>query len=136
MKAQSSMEMLFSLATFIALLLPVLFLALTMAQLNEEKLSKAQARAALNILEDTANRVYLGGNTAMEEVTLMLPYSVNDFTIEGKEIKAKLSTGDEIVTYTMPNLIYASEGKAISGTVTLCLRNKDGDVEVTPGRCG
>lgn len=92
MKAQSSFEMLVSVATLLAYTIPLVLLLFSLTQLRLEDISISSGRATVQQLSDTINEVHLQGAHAKRSLILDLPSNSQNLSVSGNSIILRLST--------------------------------------------
>lgn len=130
MKGQSAFEMLVTVATFIAYIVPVVLLVFSSSQLQLEDLTIMNGRAVVQQLSDTMNTVYLAGDGAKQSILLDLPSNTKNLTVSGSTVTLYLTTSSGVYEISHPIFANASafavSGK--SGLIKMVLKMSNGKV--------
>ncbi len=86
MKAQSSFEMLVTVATMLAYSIPIILMVFSMSTLRLEDTAILHATATVQQLADTINDVYLQGSPAKRSILIDLPSSTRNLTVSGNTV--------------------------------------------------
>jgi len=101
-KGQASMEMFTTVGIFIAFLIPMILLLITLSGQNFEEVSKAQSAVVTAKLAQNINSVYLGGSNTTKQILINLPSNVKSLNISNGEVKISLNTMSGITEESYP----------------------------------
>ncbi len=131
MKAQSSFEMLVTVATFLAFSMPIILAALAASQLKVEDFSLFHGRTLVQYLSDNVNDVYLQGNGAKRTILLDFPPNSKNLTVFNHTITLYLASSNGVYEISHPFFANVSDfNVSRTGIANINISMEEGQVKI------
>ncbi|MEW6528816.1 MAG: hypothetical protein AB1391_02925 [Candidatus Micrarchaeota archaeon] len=134
MKAQSSFEVLITVAILIAFSIPIILAALAISQLRLDDFSLSHGKATVQYLSDNINEVYLEGNASKRTILLDFPSNTKNLTISNHTIILYLTSSSGVYEISHPFFADTTDFSiAKRGIASVVLSMNNGKVNLSNG---